>query len=119
MCGYRAIGTRIVPSSQVVSPGFVPRHVPGTFGCAVRAALNCLIHSLHHARTVGRFVLSPITRQTDSGQFAASLSIRSGHGSASHDRVFRFTPLFTSAQAAARYALEQGLSYLRQPALPA
>jgi hypothetical protein len=78
-----------------------------------------LIHSPHLARTVGRFVLSPITRQTDAGQFAASLSIRSGQGSASHDRVFRFTPLFASAQAAALYALDQGLSYLRQPALPA
>lgn len=85
----------------------------------IRAALICLIHSPHHARTVGRFVLSPITRQTDSGQFAASLSIRSGQGSASHDRVYRFTPLFTTAQAAAHYALDQGLSYLRQPALPA
>lgn len=85
----------------------------------MRAALNCLIHSHHHARTVGRFVLSPITRQTDNGQFAASLSIRSGQGSASHDRVFRFIPLFASAQAAALYALDQGLSYLRQPALPA
>lgn len=85
----------------------------------IRVALICLIHSLHHARTVGRFVLSPITRQTDSGQFAASLSIRSGHGSSTHDRVFRFIPLFATAQAAARFALEQGLSYLRQPALPA
>lgn len=80
---------------------------------------HCLIHSTHLARTVGRFVLSPITRQTDSGQFEASLSIRSGQGSASHDRVFRFIPLFATAQAAALYALDQGLSFLRQPALPA
>lgn len=64
-------------------------------------------------------MLSPITRQTDSGQYCASLSIRSGHGCASHDRVFRFTPLFANAQAAALYALEQGQSCLRLSALPA
>jgi len=78
-----------------------------------------LIHSSHHAQKVGRFVLSPITRQTDSGQYLASLSICSGQGSTTHDRVFRFTPLFSTDQAAASYALHQGLSYLRLPALPA
>ena len=68
---------------------------------------------------MGRFVLSPITRQTEDGQFAASLSIRSGRGSSTHDRVYRFIPLFNSAQAAALYALDQGRSYLRQQNLPA
>lgn len=117
--------SRLVQSGQESFPSLrlclarAPSSSPDTPGCAFCAALNCLIHSLHHARTVGRFVLSPITRQTDSGQFEASLSIRSGQGSASHDRVFRFIPLFTTAQAAALYALDQGLSFLRQPALPA
>jgi hypothetical protein len=78
-----------------------------------------LIQSSHDTQQVGRFVLSPITRQTDSGEYAASLSIRSGQGSASHDRVFRFIPLFSDDQAAARYALDQGLSYLRHASLPA
>ena len=47
------------------------------------------------------------------------LSIRSGSGSSSHDRVFRFTPTFRSAGAAARYALAQGLEMVAQPMLPA
>jgi hypothetical protein len=68
---------------------------------------------------VGRFVLSPITRQTANGQFAASLSIRSGQGSGTHDRVYRFIPLFDTPQAASTYALDQGRSYLRLHALPA
>ncbi|MFZ4552213.1 MAG: hypothetical protein ACOYNB_10345 [Aquabacterium sp.] len=76
-------------------------------------------HLSPQAQTVGRFALSPLTRQTEDGQYAASLSIRSGRGSGTHDRVYRFTPLFPTAQAAARFALDQGLSYLRQPALPA
>jgi hypothetical protein len=58
-------------------------------------------------------VLSPITRQTDLGQYTASLSIRSGRGSATHDRVFRFIPIFPTDQAAAHYALHQGLNYIR------
>lgn len=60
-----------------------------------------------------------MTRRTPSGEYAASLSIRSGQGKTSHDRVFRFIPLFPTDQAAAHYALHQGLSYLRLPALPA
>lgn len=68
---------------------------------------------------MGRFVLSPITRQTDNGRYAASLSIRSGQGSGTHDRVFRFIPLFDSPQAAVHYALDQGRSFLRQSAMPA
>ncbi len=95
------------------------RRPPDSLVAPRGAAHFCLIHSTHLARTVGRFVLSPITRQTDSGEFAASLSIRSGRGATSHDRVFRFIPLFATAQAAASYALDQGLSCLRQSALPA
>lgn len=68
---------------------------------------------------MGRYVLSSMTQRTDTGHFAAALSIRSGTGSASHDRVFRFTPLFSTHRAASRYAMAQGLEYLRQPALPA
>ena len=68
---------------------------------------------------MGRFVLSPSSRPTDCGRFAASLSIRSGHGSETHDRVFRFVPLFPTSEAASQYALDQGLGYLHQPALPA
>jgi hypothetical protein len=68
---------------------------------------------------VGRYVLSPVSRQTDCGHYTASLSIRSGRGSASHDRVFRFIPLFPTSLDAMRYALAQGMHYLRQPALPA
>jgi hypothetical protein len=77
-----------------------------------------LIASSHLIQTVGRFVLSPITRQTANGRFSAALSIRSGQGSATHDRVYRFVPLFDSAQAAAHYAMDQGQSCLRQAALP-
>lgn len=69
--------------------------------------------------SVGRFILSTFTHRTECGQYAASLSIRSGRGSGTHDRVYRFVPLFRSAAAAARYALAQGKAYVDLPALPA
>lgn len=100
-----------------MSPSGRPLSLPARFARSAHA--SCLIESSHFPRSVGRFLLSPITRVTDSGHFVASLSIRSGRGRGTHDRVFRFTPLFGSAQAAARYALDQGLDYVAQPQLPA
>ena len=53
-----------------------------------------------------------IKTQAD-GSFAASVSIRSGRGMASHDRVMRFTPRFISQRAALRYATSEGLAWVR------
>lgn len=72
-----------------------------------------------HSDVDGRYALSALARRTDGGHYTASLSIRSGSGSGSHDRVFRFTPLFATAQDAQGYALAQGREYLALPALPA
>lgn len=69
--------------------------------------------------TVGRFLLSPTIKQTACGQYAASLSIRSGRGSGTHDRVFRFNVVFPTPQAGLQFALEQGEGYLRRSSLPA
>lgn len=72
-----------------------------------------------HTQAVGRFLLSPSSKPTACGQYAASLSIRSGHGPGTHDRVFRFIPMFATPQAAMQYAMAQGMGYLRLPGLPA
>jgi hypothetical protein len=42
------------------------------------------------------------------------VSIRSGQGSATHDRVLRLVPLFDCSDDAARYALGQGIAWLQQ-----
>jgi hypothetical protein len=63
--------------------------------------------------SVGKFLVSPLTQRTDAGDFAASVSIRSGHGSGTHDRVFRFVPRFTTREGAHRYAAAEGLRWLR------
>ncbi|OUL98820.1 hypothetical protein [Variovorax sp. JS1663] len=56
------------------------------------------------AHEVGKYLVTPMTRLTDTGQYAASVSVRRGM----HDRVFRLVQRFDSAARAARYALAQG-----------
>jgi hypothetical protein len=57
--------------------------------------------------SVGKYLVSPLTRLTDAGTYAASVSIRSGHGRGTHDRVFRFAERFATREDARRYAIEQ------------
>ncbi|MDC8785376.1 hypothetical protein [Roseateles koreensis] len=61
---------------------------------------------------VGKYLVSPIIKAQDDGSFAASVSIRSGRGSASHDRVMRFTKRFHTQRAAVRYATAEGLAWI-------
>jgi len=62
---------------------------------------------------VGRYLVSPMTKSQDDGSFSASVSIRSGRGMASVDRVMRFAPQFASRRAALRYATAEGLAWAR------
>jgi hypothetical protein len=67
--------------------------------------------------SVGKYLVSPVTQLTDAGDYAASLSIRSGRGSGTHDRVFRFIPRFTTRDRARRYAVAESYSWLRRNAV--
>ncbi|PTT90350.1 hypothetical protein DBR42_06090 [Pelomonas sp. HMWF004] len=60
---------------------------------------------------VGRYLISPMSQARDGGGFDALVSIRSGNGMASLDRVMRFKPEFRSPQAAMRYAKAEGLAW--------
>lgn len=71
---------------------------------------------MHSNISIGRFLISPLTRQLDNGRFAASVSIRSGQGRSTHDRVMRLAPTFDNATAAAMFAAETGLSWARDAA---
>ena len=64
--------------------------------------------------SVGKYLVSPLVKNLDDGRFAASVSIRSGRGSGMHDRVMRFTPHFGSHAAALRYAVDEGLHWVRE-----
>lgn len=73
---------------------------------------------IQHSIAVGKYLVSPLIKTQEDGCFAASVSIRSGQGSGTTDRVMRFTPRFGSHAAAVRYAVDQGLGWVseRQPA---
>lgn len=65
-----------------------------------------------HTTTIGRFRVSSLSKQLDDGRFRASVSIRSGHGSACTDRVMRFIDTFDSAADAHHHAHAQGLMWV-------
>lgn len=68
--------------------------------------------------TVGKYLVSPLARQQGEGRYAASVSIRSGQGSGTHDRVLRFHEIFDSASAALDYATEHALGWIHESSSP-
>ncbi len=62
--------------------------------------------------SLGRYVVSPLTRLLDDGAYSASVSIRSGRGQASSDRVLRLLGRFTTADGALRHAAAQGRAWV-------
>ncbi len=63
--------------------------------------------------SLGRFLISPLAKSNSLGEFEAAVSIRSGHGASSHDRVVRFTPVFQCRESALRYAAVHGCEWLQ------
>lgn len=72
-------------------------------------------------RKVGRYLVSPLIKALDDGWFATSVSIRSGSGSATTDRVLRLPRLFRCAEQAVAYARAEALQWItaRHRPLPA
>ncbi len=71
-------------------------------------------HNTPHRMAVGKYLVSPLAKAQGEGRYAASVSIRSGKGSATHDRVMRFTGLFDSAASALQYATEHALGWINE-----
>ena len=63
--------------------------------------------------TVGKYRIVACPRALPCGRFAAQVSVASGRGSASTDRVMCFTNDFATRDAAASFALAQGLDWVR------
>ncbi|MGE4236769.1 hypothetical protein [Hydrogenophaga sp.] len=72
--------------------------------------------------TLGKYRIAAFPRALPGGLFAAQVSIASGQGSASTARVIRFDSAFPTHDAAADYALAQGIDWVqdtnRQAARP-
>jgi len=96
-----------------------PAHVFSIiFSVSRRRGAQGFMDIIQHSIAVGKYLVSPLIKNLDDGRFAASVSIRSGHGSGTHDRVMRFTPSFANQAAAIRYALDQGLGWVRERTAP-
>lgn len=68
--------------------------------------------------TIGKYRIAACPSPLESGRFAARVSIASGSGSASTDRVMRFRDDFSTHDAAAHYALAQGIDWVSQSTRP-
>ena len=66
--------------------------------------------------SAGKFLITPLTRSNAAGRFVASLSIRRGKGTQTHDRIYTFKPEFNSKDGALTYAAAQGRYWLLNPA---
>ena len=64
--------------------------------------------------TVGKYLLTPLSRIADSGRFTASLSVRSGQGRGTHDRIYTFMPEFATRENALVHATAQARAWLCQ-----
>jgi hypothetical protein len=78
----------------------------------------CMTTTREKTFSVGRYLVSPLTRLTQTGCYAPSVSIRSGQGRSTHDRVFRFLARFPTREDAHRYAVEQGMLWLQAAPQP-
>ncbi len=92
----------------------VPSRALATFSLPPPESFTIKTHSLD----IGKYRISPFCNPLADGQFRASVSIRSGHGSATHDRVLRLLPHFTTELAATQFALREGLAWLAVRDLP-
>jgi hypothetical protein len=101
---------------------FIPPHArptardvssSGHAWCVSASQKDFLIHT---ALQVGKYLVTPLTRPNDDGRFCAAVSIRSGTGSMTHDRVLRFVPVFDTSDQASSFATDQALAWLGRPA---
>jgi hypothetical protein len=65
-----------------------------------------------HCITIGKYRIAACPRPLLGGRFGAQVSIASGRGSASTDRVMAFHDDFSTHDAAARFALAQGIHWV-------
>ncbi len=69
---------------------------------------------LHQSILMGKYRIQPCSRALPHGAFGAQVSVASGRGSASTDRVMRFVPEFATPAAASQYALDEGVLWVER-----
>ncbi len=73
-------------------------------------------NTIQHVLQIGKYLVSPLVSAVPGGagdaRFGAAVSIRSGRGSMTHDRVVRFVPDFGSHEEATRFAVDQARAWI-------
>ncbi|HOF51148.1 MAG TPA: hypothetical protein PKX82_02505 [Rhodoferax sp.] len=67
---------------------------------------------------MGKYRIAACPEKLPCGQYAAQVSIASGRGSASTDRVMRFHDEFATHDAASRFSIAQGIDWVRATTRP-
>jgi hypothetical protein len=70
--------------------------------------------ALAASTTVGKYRIAVLPAQREANHYCGQVSIASGQGRASTDRIIRFSPVFATSDAAARYALAQGIGWAHE-----
>jgi hypothetical protein len=109
----RRIGTPANPGART-SIAFPGPHLP----LRAKAAPGLRKPDISAPIQVGKYLVSPLTRPLGQGIHASSVSIKTGIGRASHDRVMRFASVFDTPQQALQFAADQGLQWLRTSVPP-
>lgn len=105
----RGIATRFEPRRLSRLP-IIFRETAAALGVA--ALKQRQMNDSSHNIIAGKYLISPLVKLLENGWYAASVSIRSGSGSGTHDRVLRLTRLFRSKLAAVQYATAEGLQWI-------
>src|SRR5215467_13670929 len=77
-----------------------------------KAAVSNGLREPTEPRQVGKYLVSPLVKVVANGWFARSVSIRSGSGSGTTDRILRMTTLFSCAKEAATYAHTEAMRWI-------
>jgi hypothetical protein len=62
--------------------------------------------------SLGKYLVSPLTQRLSDGRWSSAVSIRTGRGAATHDRILRFVPIFDTPHDARAYAAGQAQGWL-------
>jgi hypothetical protein len=92
-----------------------PTPVSGAHGKTATRAARHSTQALGGPRKVGKYLVSPLVKASENGWFISSVSIRSGTGSGTTDRVLRLTRLFRCAKEATTYAHAEALQWISTP----
>ena len=120
---------QVIPGDSVGHPGALGlplclfgRMKAGGFAAGLCPLMFLMIHDINTTisrlspLTLGKYRIAANPRLLPGGLFAAQVSIASGSGSSCTARLMRFHNEFTTIEAAADYAMAQGIDWVHDTA---